>query len=94
MTRLLLVLGLLLAAGVAAALPPYAVNPLGTDAVANGKLLIVPGATRACFNVPLRTADPPAPADGDVWFVHTGIRHQGCVRMSGATRCWDATLTP
>lgn len=89
-----IVLGVLLAAGAAAALPLYSIHPAGTEPVAVGKLVIQPGADRACLNVPLLAADPAAPADGDVWFVHTVSRQQGCVRMGGATHCWDAEEVP
>lgn len=71
-----------------------AINPIGTDAVAFGKLRLDGSSSRACMNVTILSSDPPSPADGDVWFVDDGAsRQQGCI-YSGGILCWDAVSTP
>lgn len=98
MSRAVLVLALmgLLAAVPAAALPGYAVNPNGTDAVVNGTLIVRQDVLddRACLNVELLAADPPAPADGDLWIVNTIAEHRLCFQALGLTHCIPATLSP
>lgn len=63
----------------------YAVNPLGTDAVAHGRLECRGGQDRACIRQTLLAAHPASPADGDSWCLTSG---QCCVRIAGQTRCW------
>ena len=99
MTRRTLALGAALALAAAApavALPGYSVNPNGTDALVNGTLIVRQDLLddRACINVGLLTADPPTPADGDVWIVHTIAEHRLCFRAAGVTHCMTATATP
>ena len=36
--------------------------------------------------IPVLTADPSAPVDGEIWAINNGGTHQLCVRMAGTTR--------
>lgn len=85
-------LALLAIAAVALALPGYAPNPVGTDAVANGKL-IIQGDGRAPLNLPVFSAHPAADA-GDFYILHNGSQHALCFRGGSDRLCATAIATP
>lgn len=84
---------LLALAAIALALPGYAPNPDGTDAVANGKLTIQGDGARAPLNLPVFAAHPSA-STGDFYILHNGSQHALCFRGGSQPFCATATLTP
>lgn len=90
----LLVLGL--AAAVAAAPTPVALNPPDTDGVVYGTLRITELAGRACVNVELLEEDPPDVSEGEAWLIHNNDtdRHELCFYKDGLPHCIDAVAPP
>jgi hypothetical protein len=84
---------LAIAVAVALALPFYTLNPSGTDAVANGKL-IVQGDGRAPLNLPAFVSLPPAPNENEFFVVHNATDHLICFRASATNFCAEANQTP
>ncbi len=92
MRRLALAALVLVIAAAALALPGYAPNPVGTDAVANGKL-IIQGDGRAPLNLPV-FASHPGVDGGDFYILHNGSQHALCFRGGGGPFCATAIATP
>jgi hypothetical protein len=83
-----------LAAAIAVALPFYDLNPVGTDALANGKLILQASGGRAPLNLQLFPSAPGGAADNDFFIVHSGGTHQLCFRAASTNFCANAISTP
>ena len=79
---------------IAAVYPQVALNPLGTDAIAFGKVRVVGAPDEAWINLRPQPIAPLAPADGTFWIEHHSPVHRICFRAGGTDFCADATAIP
>ena len=93
---LLLVLALSIATVALAAvlLPPVALNPNNTDAVAFGKVRIIGEPDGAFLNLTPHAIAPLSPDESGLFILNTASVHQLCVRIDGDNHCVNATLVP
>jgi hypothetical protein len=76
----------------AAVLDRVALNPVGTDAVAYGKVRVIGDPAGAFLNLTPHATLPSGPDDAGLLLVHNISQHLICFRAAGENHCATATL--